>query len=75
MLGFGKDDFLQNFIVEITSTETPENATHISRHTVTLRGKGLHHSRLYQEEQVRELISNWLKNLQQQNDPPLMHRV
>ena len=65
-LGFGKDDFLQSFIVEITSTEAPENSTQISKHTVTVHGKGLHHSRLYKEEQVLELISNWFKNLQQQ---------
>ncbi len=74
MLGFGKDDFLQNFIVEITSTETPENATRMSKHTVNLHGKGLHHSGLYQEEQVFELISNWFKNLKQHhNDPQLIH--
>jgi hypothetical protein len=73
-LGFGKDDFLQNFVVEITSTEAPENTTQISKHTVTVHGKGLHHSRLYQEEHVLELISDWFKNLQQQqNDPPVDH--
>lgn len=65
-LGFGKDDFLQNFIVEITSADTPEQSTQLSKHNIAVSGGGLHHSRLYQEQQVLELVGDWFKQLQQQ---------
>jgi len=60
-LGFGKDDFLQNFIVEISSSVSPERSAQMSRETVTVSGSGLHHSRLYQEKYVMQLLSVWLE--------------
>jgi len=65
-LGFGKDDFLQNFIVEITSTDTPEQSTQLSKRIMPVSGRGLHHSRLYQDQQVLELVGNWFEELKKQ---------
>lgn len=61
-LGFGYDDFLQNFIVEIRSSENPEQSTHLIKKTILVNGKGLHHSRLYQEESTFRIIPDWLNS-------------
>ena len=62
-LGFGRDDFLQSFIVEISSNEIPEKSTRLHQETITVKGKGLRHSRLYQEEDVLGILDKWLKEL------------
>lgn len=63
-LGFGRDDFFKNFIVEITSSERPEKSNNLRQETVKVEGKGLHHSRLYQEESVFRILKEWLKGVE-----------
>ena len=59
-LGFGRDDFLKNFIVEISATELPEVSSSLHHETVLVKGKGLRHSRLYREEGVLRILGDWL---------------
>lgn len=59
-MGFGWDDFWQNFLVEIESAELPQDSAHVTHESVRITGKGLRHSRLYKEPAVFDLIDDWL---------------
>jgi hypothetical protein len=63
-LGFGRDDFLQNFAVEITSTQKPERSARLRQETVAVSGRGLRHPRLYQDDQVQSTVIEWLGQVQ-----------
>lgn len=62
-LGFGRDDFMLNFIVAIDSSPIPGGSTRIEHETVAATGKGLHHSRFYQDENVMQIICGWLQEI------------
>lgn len=59
-LGFGEEGFLKNWLADIYSSSQPEDAEKIWNENYEVKGRGLHHSQLYEDSSVLQSITNWL---------------
>lgn len=59
-LGFGEDGFMKNWLVSISASTQPPNTERSHEELLNLKGRGLHHSLLYQDEHVLRSITDWL---------------
>lgn len=60
-LGFGEEGVIKNWLVAISATSHPSNAERVRDEVFIVKGDGLHHSLLYEDQAVLRLISGWLR--------------
>lgn len=62
-LGFGEDGFMKNWLVAISaSTDPPGAELKMHDELLDVTGQGLHHSLLYQDEQVLGTVADWMSD-------------
>jgi hypothetical protein len=60
-LGFGEEGVIKNWLVAISATSHPPNAERVRDEVFSVKGDGLHHSLLYEDQAVLSVISGWLR--------------
>jgi hypothetical protein len=59
-LGFGERGIMQNYLVKIFASSRPVNAERFHDELFQFKGRGLHHSKLYQDQLCLHSITTWL---------------
>lgn len=59
-LGFGEDGFIKNWLVNISASRRPSAAERSDDELLSVTGRGLRHSLLYQDERAIECVAEWI---------------